>query len=510
VFKTKNLYTLALLIGSILLYAFSFPKFGIFPAGFFFLIPLLIILERHKKPKSFLLFFVFSFFSYLLILYWIPRVMVQYGGMARVLSVFGLLLLAAFLSLFTGLAGMLIKSCLKSGHSHSLLALIPLIWVAKDLVIEKVLGGFPWCLAGYSQYANRLFIQIAEWGGIHLVTFVLIYLNVLLYLLMRQRTKNLLAAVLVSFVAVYSVGFYLQQANGADVGGQKVHRAGIIQPNVDPEQYLNGPQKLNRLEGLLNESRLLRDRGAEFIVWPEFTLSIYPRQNSFYKQKLNAFAADQAPLFAGFTDLHSHREIYNSVMLFKGDSLEKYDKVHLTPFGEYVLFREILFFVRRIVDEIADFTPGRRVRNLTIAGHPVATPICYEIIFPELVRDFIAGGGQLVVNVSNDAWFGDTSAPYQHLAMAVFRSVENRRYILRSTTNGISALISPSGKVLYQSPYGSKDRFIASFRYLQTKTLFTRVGFLFPYFCALLVIIYFGINLLGNRPKKAVSSVSMA
>ncbi len=504
-FRNRKPYTLLLLIGSILLYALSFPKFGVFPAAFFFLIPLLIILERHKKPKSFLLFFVFSFFSYLVILYWIPRVMVQYGGMGRTLSVLGLLLLAAFLSLFTGLAGVLIKSCLKSGHFHSLLALIPLIWVTKDLVIERVLGGFPWCLAGYSQYSNRLFIQIAEWGGVHLVTFVLIYLNVLLYLLMRQRTKNLLVVILISFVAVYSIGFYLRQANGADVGGQKVHQAGIIQPNVDPEQYLNSQQKLKKLEGLLNESRLLRDQGAEFIVWPEFTVSIYPRQNKFYEQKLNAFAAAQVPLFAGFTDLYSHREIYNSVMLFRGDSLEKYDKVHLTPFGEYVLFRKILFFVRRIVDEIADFTPGRRIRNLTIDGHPVATPICYEIIFPELVRDFIAGGGQLIVNVSNDAWFGDTSAPYQHLSMAVFRSIENRRYILRSTTNGISAVISPLGKVLYQSPYGSKDQFIASFRYIQKKTLFTRGGFLFPYFCALLVIISFGRKLYLDFRRRPVS-----
>lgn len=487
----KKLKTLGLLTGSILLYSLSFPKIGLFPAAFFFLIPLLYVLESQEKPKPFLMFFAFSFFSYLLLLYWIPRVMVVYGGMDRTLSLLGLMLLAAFLSFFTGLAGVLIYRVVKIGYPRLILLWIPLIWVTRDLVIEKILGGFPWCLPGYSQYRNRLFIQIAEWGGVHLVTFVLIYFNILFFLWLRRRTRNHFVVILVSFIALYSTGFYLRQANLADLRGLPVHRAGIIQPNVDPEQSLSRSRKVEKLEGLLRESAQLEEEGAEFIVWPEFTLSIYPLQDRFYKNKLDSFAAAHVPLLAGFTDLHSHREIYNSIILFKGDRVEKYDKVHLTPFGEYVLFREVLFFVKRIVDEIADFTPGKRVKNLLVDRYPLATPICYEIIFPELVRAFNAGGARLIVNCSNDAWFGDTSAPYQHLAMAVLRGVENRRYLLRSTTNGISAVISPLGEILYQSSYHTKDHFIASFRYVARKTLFTRWGFLFPYLCLLLTVTFF-------------------
>jgi apolipoprotein N-acyltransferase len=176
-------------------------------------------------------------------------------------------------------------------------------------------------------------------------------------------------------------------------------------------------------------------------------------------------------------------------MLFNGNKIEKYDKFHLTPFGEYVLFRRWLFFVKKITDQIGDFTPGKILHNLNFSGHLLATPICYEIIYPELSRDLAARGAEVIVTISNDSWFGNSAAPYQHLAMAVFRSIENRRYLLRSTSNGISALVDPAGRIIYQSPLHKPDQFLASFQYLKHKTIFTRWGYLFPYFCFLLVLL---------------------
>jgi apolipoprotein N-acyltransferase len=180
-------------------------------------------------------------------------------------------------------------------------------------------------------------------------------------------------------------------------------------------------------------------------------------------------------------------------MLFpKGkDKFQKYDKVHLTPFGEYIPFRKLFFFVERITDEIGDFTPGKEVHNLEMDGHWLATPICYELIFPQLVREFTDKGGEVIVITSNDSWYGDTSAPYQLLAMSTLRGIENRRYILRSTTNGISALIAPSGEILYRSPFNAKDTFTAPFKYIKRETVFMRFGYLFPYFCFIFLILYF-------------------
>jgi apolipoprotein N-acyltransferase len=465
--------------------------------GFFFLVPLLLVLKREKntasqghpgkKDRGFLIFFIFSFIAYLAILYWIPRVMVVYGGMSQGLSILGLLMLAAFLAVFHGAAGMLIKKLP--------LYMIPVIWVAKDLIIEKIFGGFPWCLAGYSQYQNIYFSQLAEIGGIHLVTFLLISFNVLFFRLIRdfhhkRARKLILMAILVSFTGIYTAGYYLYRLDGHRTSVLKTHRAGIIQPGTDNDP-LGRSEKERILGRLFKESGELADLGAEFVIWPEHSVSLYPLQVPDDYELFTLFAGSKVPLLAGFTDLVSSREIYNSAILFKMEGIEKYDKVHLTPFGEYVLFRKLLFFVKRITDEIADFSPGKAVRNLHLPGYTISTPICYEIIFPELVREFISLGGKLIVTISNDSWFGDTSAPYQHLAMAVFRCIENRRYLLRSTTNGISAVIGSSGEIYYRSRYHTADRFIGEFKVMEYQTFFTCCGYLFPYLCLGLLAAYF-------------------
>ena len=193
-------------------------------------------------------------------------------------------------------------------------------------------------------------------------------------------------------------------------------------------------------------------------------------------------------MLAGFSDYGDGGKAFNSVMLFQDGRTTKYDKVRLTPFGEYVPFRRWLFFVKKITDEIGDFSPGETLHSLDISGRRLATPICYEIIYPELVRSMVVHGAEVIVTVSNDSWFGRSSAPLQHLSMAVFRSVENRRFLLRSTSNGISALIDSGGRILKQSAPGQRDAFLAPFRYFSGRTLFSRWGYLFPYACLLLVL----------------------
>ena len=225
------------------------------------------------------------------------------------------------------------------------------------------------------------------------------------------------------------------------------------------------------------------------VIWPEFTVPIYPLQTPYYKDQFTNFSQRFVPLLAGFTDFRNADNVYNSAMLFNGSKIEKYDKFRLTPFGEYVLFRRWLFFVKKITDQIGDFTFGKSLHSLEFKGHWLATPICYEIIYPELNRDLVDRGAEVIVTISNDSWFGKSAAPYQHLAMAVFRSIENRRYLLRSTSNGISAFIDPAGRIIYQSPLHQADNFLLSFQYLNHKTIFTRWGYLFPYFCFLLILL---------------------
>ncbi len=429
--------------------------------------------------------------------------MVKYGGASWTLGLIGLVALGLYLSVFSGLAGILIGNFLQNGSTGRAAFWIPAIWVAKDLAIENVLGGFPWCLAGYSQFKNIWFAQLAEIGGIHLVTFLLIAVNVLLFRLWKTKSKKTLLALLAVLLASHAGGFWLLRTDAARTAAIPYHRAGIIQPNSNHDLAFDFARIKATLENLFEASRQLKKSGAEFVVWPEFTVPIYPLQTSYFKEQLVEFSRDQVPLFAGFTDYQGAEKVFNSMMLFNGPQIEKYDKVHLTPFGEYVLFRRLLFFVKKITDEIGDFTPGARVHNIGFAGHRFATPICYEVIYPQLVRTMIAQGGEVIITISNDSWFGKSSAPYQHLAMAVFRCIENRRFLLRSTSDGISALVDPAGRIVYQSPLHKSDQFLASFKYLENKTIFTRWGYLFPYACLLLVLAQLFWLLAGGKIRRS-------
>lgn len=321
--------------------------------------------------------------------------MVHYGGMSRTISFLGIVIMVSYLSLYMGVAGSLIKGILNEPNRSPITFLwIPVIWVGKDLVQEKIVSGFPWCFAGYSQHGNTYFAQLAEWGGIHLLTFLVITVNVLLYLLIKRKDWKLGAALAVLFLCVYTVGYFLYRSSEAQIRDLPVHTAGILQPNTSNDQRFGWDEKNEKLEAFFNDSAALKAQGAEFVIWPEFSIPIYPLQNKYYFKKIMDYVKENGPLLAGFTDFQGRREIYNSLILFEKDGVKKYDKVHLTPFGEYLLFREVLFFVERITQEIGDFTPGAELHNLSFNGHAVAPPICYELIFPELVRDLIAKGAK--------------------------------------------------------------------------------------------------------------------
>jgi apolipoprotein N-acyltransferase len=470
-------------------YGLAFPKAQIAFLVFIFLVPLLLAVEKQTLSSTFRIFFAFAFCSNSILLYWIPRVMVQYGGTTVILGIIGLICLATFLALFCGLAGIFIKNKMAHDSSWGIVIWIPIIWIGKDLVIEKIFGGFPWCLSGYSQYKNIYFTQVAEIGGIHLVSFLIIIINVLLYKLLKTKNKKILLALAAIFLIIYGSGYWLLQRHGQLSRTVPWQRAGIIQPNSNHDQVFDFSGVQKTLDRLFSTSLSLKKQGAELVIWPEFTVPIYPLQTPYYKNQFTNFSQRYIPILAGFTDFRNSDNVFNSVMLFNGNKIEKYDKFRLTPFGEYVLFRRWLFFIKKITDQIGDFTFGKSLHNLSLADHLLATPICYEIIYPELSRDLVARGAEVIVTISNDSWFGYSAAPYQHLAMAIFRSIENRRYLLRSTSDGISALVDPTGRIIYQSPLHKPDQFIASFQYLKHKTTFTRWGYLFPYFCFLLVLL---------------------
>lgn len=416
--------------------------------------------------------------------------MIEYGRMNLFIGILGLIILSAFISLFFAISGVLIKKSLFMGNISFIL--IPSIWISKDIILEKIFGGFPWCFAGYSQYKNIFFIQTSELGGIYLISFILIFINLLIYKLFVKREKRFLFLLLFVVFLNYSLGFFLYLKNSKTENRITVHHAGIIQPNTGQNYSSKTIWRRVTLGELLNDSKILHERGAEFVIWPEFTLSIYPLQNRSKLNEILDFTHFNIPVFAGFTDFKNSNEIYNSMILFdKNRKVKKYDKTHLVPYGEYILFKNILFFMKKITNEVSEFTPGKSIHNLVLDVHKISTPICYELIYPDLVREFVSKGGELIIIISNDSWYGTSSAPYQLLAMTALRAVETRRYILRSTSNGISALIDSAGKIRIKIPLNKKADFIAPFKFKNSKTFYVKYGYLFPYILLIFTVFFF-------------------
>jgi apolipoprotein N-acyltransferase len=239
--------------------------------------------------------------------------------------------------------------------------------------------------------------------------------------------------------------------------------------------------------------------GSRLIVWPEAAVPAYLRFEPGAMTWLTDLAASvRVPLLVGAPDAEpdGRRARYlNSAFLVDAAGLRgRYDKMHLVPFGEYVPLKRLLFFVEAIAAEIGDFTPGREATLFQLEGTPFGTVICYEVIFPDLFRRFVGGGASFMTNITNDAWFGDSGGPLQHLQMVPLRAVENRVAIVRAANTGVSALVLPSGAIQSTLPLGARGTLRADVPLRQGETFYTRFGDVFALACAALT----GAALLGG------------
>lgn len=461
------------------LFALAQPGFDCNWLSYVCLIPLLHFFTRrpsHPLPA----FAVFELTRNLLLLTFIPKVMTHYGGMSPTLGFTGWIGLAIFLALLCAPFAALINRVLPMPRAW---LLIPLLFAGKDALLEIAFGGFPWCLLAYSQLKTPWLMQWAELGGVHLVGALVVLINLLGLRLLQARNRTRLLQLLAILIIVLSSGALLRRQAAVEIARAGPIKLAVLQPN---SSYDNFRGYEPRLTELLTASQELVQAGARAVIWPEYSLPIYPRQWPSYTERFQSFAAANAPLIGGFTDRRGPKEVYNAVMLFDGRTIQQYNKMHLAPFGEYIPFRPLFFFIRRITDEISDFTPGSGPQTLNLLGHRIGLPICYEAIFPGLVQRFVRQGAELLVVTSNDSWYCGDRAHRQLLAMSAARAVENRRTLLRSTSNGISAWVSPLGEIRREIPYGVQDGFIADSVFLSSKTVFTLGGVHFGLACLIL------------------------
>ena len=496
--KKKDVF-LSLLSGILLV--LSYPNFDLEFLAWFALVPLFYSIRGKDVIPSFFLGYLTGFIAFLGILYWIVVAVHTYGNVSLLPSVLILLLLILYLSLFFGTFTMLIR-LVQLRFGSRMIILAPLLWVALEYLRSFLLTGFPWANLGHSQYLNLPFIQIADITGVYGLSFIILWVNLTLYLVLHQWPAKifpyrevLISVIILTGVLIY--GYAKMDAVDRQVSQQAALKIGLVQGNID--QSIKWDESFQRETLKIYERLSLRvaKEKPDLIIWPETAAPFFFQDAKQYQPlildipvKTNAFLLFGSPSYRVERRKVSH---YNSAYLAapSGEIVGKYDKIHLVPFGEYVPLGEILS-LGSLGEGIGDFKSGKEVINLSLPQGKFGTLICFEIIFPDLCRRFVKKGANFLVTITNDAWFGKTSAPYQHFSIATFRAVENRVFVARAANTGISGFIDPKGKILNRGGIFTEEAINGIINLSDVKTFYTLYGDVFAWICSGFSILLLG------------------
>lgn len=493
-----------LIIFSSVLYAISFPRLNLWFFAYFSLVPLFFALEESDVSCSFLSGLLFGTFSSIIMFYWVTVAITVYGDVSWFFS--GLLLLA--LGLIVGLiffAPLTTLITFLNTRKINPLLFIPPLWVAFEYIKTYLFTGFPWNLAGYSQLPFLKIIQISDITGVYGVSFLILLINTAIYIWLKGiltyskiiSKESIIASLIFLFVLIY--GIY-QEDNWKKIikEGQQFN-FGLIQGNINQDQKWDRTYQDETMRIYIEMTQKSFQKGAELVIWPETATPFYFQSNSTYREQLLSLVRNNkkwlifgSPAYSYF-DNKMH--LYNSAYSIspEGEITGRYDKMHLVPFGEYVPLKKVLFFVEKLVPAAGDFSAGKEIVLLQSGEYKIGMSICYEIIFPEQVRRFVKHGADILVTITNDAWFGKTSAPYQHFAMAVFRAVENRRPLLRAANTGITGYVDQTGRVIAETDIFTTEWLNGAVRIAQKISFYSKYGDVFSWLmCAWMILLLIG------------------
>ncbi len=487
---------------SSLLLLLSFPKYGTGLFAWIALVPFLYSLRGKTVSQGAATGFWIGMVFYVGLIYWIVYVIVVYGNLPYFAGIVLMLLLAAYLSLYFGLfaAGIIY---LKNKEVPLILS-APLLWVILEFTKSNLFAGFPWENLAHSQYLYSRIIQIADLAGGYGISFLIVLINVILYdlLTLRRKTKKVLmeAALGMAVVcSVYSYGIVREKQIEQAMNKASAIHVSLIQGNIDQSVKWSVPYQKDTIE--IYQSMSLsagRNHSPGMIIWPETAVPFYFQDVDDMHRRIASLAPQTGNwlLFGSpsYSDDEGNLSFSNTAFLLSPDGITvaQYNKVHLVPYGEYVPLRRFFPFIEKLTAGIGDFKSGKGFFPIAADSRKIGVLICYEGILAEAGRAYKRRGAELFVNITNDAWFGNTSAPYQHLSMTVFRAVENRLFLARAANTGISAIIDPMGKILKQTEIFERKILQGEIKYLGISTLYSKYGDVFVYICfTLLISIYF-------------------
>jgi apolipoprotein N-acyltransferase len=457
----------------------SFPAASLFPLAWVGLVPFLdFILEKRSRLQLLLGHGVFSLLYFGGILYWIPRVLVEYGEIHWTLAVLTYCLMLLLMSLF--LLPFTLLTRFVSGKSAQIALLsAPGFWLFTELLRNYALvNGFPWASLGYSQFPYLWIIQVADIGGVYFLSFLIVAINCGVLAVIRFRDFRFGLGVLFLFALTNLYGAYRVYL-WEPVGNYRV-KAGLVQGNISLAEDREYYARLY-FEELPVLAKKAAEQGAQWILLPE-AQNPYIFEQDFYFKTFWENQATRLGVFILFNsasfDETAKGVYYNSAYQLdpSGRVDYRYDKVHLVPFGEYLPFADWMTFAEPLVKEVSSFHPGAELKLGAVGELEFGTLICYEAIFPEISRDFVNMGAEILVNLTNDAWFGPTAAPNQHLQMSAFRAIENRKVLLRAANSGYSGIVSPLGRVIHKTPLFTQDLLVAEVEGNSSQTPFSLLG----------------------------------
>lgn len=485
-------YILAILSGVLL--ALSFPKPGLSLLAWFAFVPLLLAMGKKSPAASFKLGFACGMTAYAGVFYWLNIVMITYGKLHWSVSVALYLILAAYIALYVGLTAWIVGRARDVGISP--LFSFPVIWVGLEYLRSFLFTGFPWASLGYSQYRTLPLIQVSDIAGVYGLSFLIALGNIVLYLMLKGMAGKEKAsyptkgAAFFLLLMVVTLGYGFNRLNSTESGTPL--KVSLIQGNI-PQDVKWDPSFQEATVGIYERlSRQPSVTGSDLVVWPESAAPFFFQDDARYADRIRKLAVElKAGLITGspaYDRTDSGVKYLNSAFLLapSGDVVGRSDKIHLVPFGEYVPMANLLPFVNKLVTGIGDFSPGAAAVPLETGKGKAGILICFEGIFPELSRAYVQAGSRLLVNISNDAWYKKSSAPYQHLSMTVFRAVENRVPLVRATNTGISSIIDSKGHIRGMTPLFSEAVLAGEIRLGSGDTIYSRYGDIFAVSCLIL------------------------
>ena len=474
--------------------ALAFPRTDWSLTPWAALVPLLALATIRSPRTAFLWGWASGTLFFAVLLRWLQFTFQVYSAIPWPLMYGPVLLLAAYCGVWTGAVAWAV-SWLTARRSAALaLALAPFLWVAAEWLRGHLFGGFPWGTLGYSQYLRVRVIQIAELAGVHGVSFVLVAVNAALAGCVVLRWRQALAGV--GATAVLLAGtLAFGSVRLAEAPPATAAPITIIQPSIEQPLKWEPRHTQETLGIYFALLRRVADEHPALVVWPETAAPTILRNDPALVERFRAAAANVgAPMLLGSIDVVNGRFRNTAFLITEAGIVGRYDKIQLVPFGEFVPLSRVLGFVRSWAQFIAELEAGSRAVVFNGPPAPFGVVICYEGIFPDLARRFVARGANFLVNITNDAWFGRTSAPYQHLVMEAMRAVENRVPLVRAANTGFSAVVDLDGRVRSQTALYETTFLVAEVAWPQVTSFYTAHGDLFAHLCALATV-----GMLGYR-----------